>query len=100
MKNTIFIIFSLLFLGCNSNDQWTVKEKNNYMVACITNYDKVKSNSLQEARCYCIEALNLTINLYPIATDADSKMTIAEVKLISNKAAQNLKGINDIGTCL
>ena len=70
------------------------------MVACITNYNKVKSNSLQEARCYCIEALNLTINLYPIATDADSKMTTDEVILISNKAAQNLKGINDIGTCL
>ena len=100
MKNTIFIIFSLLFLGCNSNDEWTNKEKNNYMVACITNYDKVKSNSLQEARCYCIEALNLTMDLYPRAKDADSEMTMSEMNLISEKAINNLKGINDIGTCL
>ena len=100
MNMKAFILFSILITSCNQNKDWTSQEKNNYMRACITNYDKVKPNSLQEARCYCIEALNLTIDLYPRATDADSKMTIDEVKLISNKAAKNLKSINDIGTCL
>ena len=100
MKIKTFILFSILITSCNQNKDWTSQEKNNYMVACITNYDKVKPNSLQEARCYCIEALNLTIDLYPNAKDADSKMTMSELKLISNKATKNLKEINDIGTCL
>ena len=93
------MVLFLLFLSCNSNEGWTGKEKNNYMIACINSYSKLKTNSLQEARCYCIEALNLTIELYPKAKDADSKMTISEINLISQKANYNLKKIKNIGTC-
>jgi|TARA_B110000879_G_scaffold30773_1_gene41993 hypothetical protein len=100
MRKLIYLFLALLIVACSQNEAWTNKEKNNYMAACITNYNKVKPNNLQEARCYCIQTLNLTIDLYPNAKDADSKMTMSELKLISNKATKNLKEINDIGTCL
>ena len=100
MNKLILLIFSLFLSSCSQNNSWSSKEKKNYMVSCITNYDKAKPNSLQEARCYCIEALNLTIELYPNAKEADSKITVSEINLIIKKANKKLKEVNNLGTCL
>ena len=95
-----------------SGNIWTPKIKNTFMISCIENATDGKAiwgenitklgfkASLQQARCYCIGALEKTMELYPNPKNVDNNLNNRNSKIIVDAGREALNNTKDIGTCL
>ena len=100
------LILLLLFIPIVSfGQEWTPEIKVNFMRSCIVSYldasEKTgKKTTNQKARCYCIYALEKTIELYPDPKEADKNRNPEILKKIMNAGLMGLKNVKDLNTCL
>ena len=101
------LILLLLIPLVSCSQEWTPEIKVNFMRSCITNYldatEKAGNKTTnQQARCYCIFALEKTIELYPDPNDSDKYLStdIESIKKIRFAGLKGLKNVKDLNTCL
>ena len=100
------LILLLLFIPLVSlSQEWTPEIKVNFMRSCIVSYldasEKTGNKATnQQARCYCIFALEKTIELYPNPKEADKNRNPENLKKIMNAGVNGLKNVKDLNTCL
>ena len=102
------LILLLLFIPLVSlSQEWTPENKVNFMRSCIINYleasEKTGNKATnQQARCYCIFALEKTIELYPDPKESDKNISTDTESLIKirNAGLNGLKNVKDLNTCL
>ena len=104
MKWLILLLFIPL-VSCSQ--EWTSENKVNFMRSCMVSYLDAKEKignkaSNQQARCYCIYALEKTIELYPNPKDSDKNLSTdtESLKKIRDAGVNGLKNVKDLNTCL
>ena len=105
MKKLILLLLFIPFVSYSQ--EWTPEIKVNYMRSCMINYlyatEKMGNKATnQQARCYCIFALEKTIELYPDPKESDKKIStdIENLEKIRNAGLNGLKNVKDLNTCL
>ena len=98
----LLLVFIPLF---SCSQKWTPEIKVNFMRSCMVNYLEAsektgKKATNQQARCYCIYALEKSIELYPDPRESDKNMTTENLKKIANAGISGLKNVKDSNTCL
>ena len=99
------LLFLLLIPLVSFSQEWTPEIKVNFMRSCIVSYleatEKIGNKATnQQARCYCIFALEKTIELYPDPKEADKNASPENLKKIMNAGVKGLKNVKDLNTCL
>jgi len=102
MKKLILLLLFIPLVSCSQ--KWTPEIKVNFMRSCMVNYLEAsektgKKATNQQARCYCIYALEKSIELYPDPRESDKNMTAENLKKIANAGISGLKNVKDLNTC-
>ena len=68
----------------------------------LSRQTKEQQATNQQARCYCIFALEKTIELYPDPKESDKNISTdtESLKKIRNAGLNGLKNVKDLNTCM
>ena len=88
MKKILLALTLSVFLTSCGRNSWSKNERNSYLDDCIKGYQNSNPNvSESYAKCYCVEALILSMDKYATGEEAENNATLSEMNMIATRAS-------------
>ena len=88
MRKILLALTLSVFLTSCGRSSWSKNERNNYLDGCIKGYQNSNPNvSESYAKCYCVEALILSMDKYATGEEAENNATLSEASIIATRAS-------------